>query len=242
METDDTESKRLAAEEKRKRWEEATRPRMTEIVPGLFLGNIGSSWSRDLLQGNRTNAIVSLTTARWVWWNEAGSTRRAGVSKERHKWVQCADSSTQDLLVYMSDICDFIDEVAAPSLQSSSALPTEAENLLDNQPRDEPQHGILVHCDQARSRSPTIIIAYLMRKYGAKREDALSFVLSKQKVRPSANFTRQLEVWEQVQYQLWEISERTIPKPQYQAFLDDRAAPLREKGLTWNEPLVPLTL
>ena len=70
-----------------------------------------------------------------------------------------------------------------------------------------------------------------MRKYGAKREDVLAFVQSKQEVKPSANFTRQLQVWEEVGYQVWEDEERTFPKAPYRAFLDDRAALLyKRKG------------
>ncbi|KAB8259792.1 hypothetical protein BDV32DRAFT_123783 [Aspergillus pseudonomiae] len=87
-----------------------------------------------------------------------------------------------------------------------------------------------------------MIIAYLMRKYGIKREDALAFVMTKQRVKPSANFTRQLEIWEEVGYQVWEDEERTIPKAPYQAFLDGRAALLKKLGLTGDEPLTLLTL
>ncbi|CEO59431.1 Putative Dual specificity phosphatase, catalytic domain protein [Penicillium brasilianum] len=74
---------------------------MRQIVPGLFLGNVEASYKREMLQENHINAIVSLTDARWVCWNSI--TREAGVPEHRHKWVQCADSSTQDLLADMSD-------------------------------------------------------------------------------------------------------------------------------------------
>lgn len=52
---------------------------------------------------------------------------RDAVPEHRHKWVQCADSSTQDLLAHMSDICEFIDRMASPALSSSSSLPVEQE-------------------------------------------------------------------------------------------------------------------
>ncbi|KAE8371806.1 dual specificity phosphatase [Aspergillus bertholletiae] len=214
--------------------------RMREIVPGLYLGNVEASYKRDMLRKNCINAIVSLTDARWVWWNS--TTREAGIPEHCHKWIQCADSSTQDLLAYMSDICDFIDQMASPTLRLSSTLPVENELELSGKPHDTHSGAILIHCDLGISRSPTIIIAYLMRKYGATREDVLTFVQSKQKVKPSANFTRQLQVWEQVGYQVWENKEKTIPKAQYRAFLDDRAALLKRKGLTGNEPLAPQSL
>ena len=75
-----------------------------------------------------------------------------------------------------------------------------------------------------------------------KREEVQAFVQTKQRVKPSANLTRQLQVWEQVGYQVWEDEEQTVPKAPYQAFLDDRAALLKKKGLTGHEPLAPLCL
>lgn len=39
-----------------------------------------------------------------------------------------------------------------------------------------------------------------MRKYRIKQEDILAFVQLKQKVKPSANLTRQLQVWEDAGY------------------------------------------
>ncbi|KAN0070020.1 putative dual specificity phosphatase [Elaphomyces granulatus] len=209
---------------------------MREIVPGLFLGNMEASYNRDMLLENCINAIVSLT--RWALWPLWTSrTRQSGVPEHRHKWVGCVDSTTQDLLVHMSDICDFIDQMASPALQSSSTLPVKHEHGFSDNPCGARSEAILIHCSMGRSRSPTIIIAYLMRKYGAKREDVLAFVQSKQNVKPRSNFTRQLEVWEEVGYQVWQNEERTIPKAPYRAFLDDRAALLKEKGLTGNEPL-----
>lgn len=214
---------------------------MTQIVPGLILGHVEASHNRDLLHENRITAIVSLTDARWVWWNS--TTREAGVPAHRHKWVQCVDSDTQDLLVYMGDICDFIEQMACPVLSSLSSLSIE-----DNKPDANgelcaaPTEGILIHCDLGISRSPTIIIAYLMRKLRMQAADVMEFVQSKQRIRPSPNFTRQLRVWEEVWYQVWEDGDRTVPKAPYKAFLEERAVLLRERGLTGDEPLAPLNL
>jgi hypothetical protein len=226
--------------ERNKKWEMAFTARMRQIVPGLFLGNVEASYKRDLLQKNRINAIVSFTDARWVWWNT--TTREAGIPEHRHKWVQCADSSTQDLLAYMSDICDFIDQMASPALSSLSSLPVDHKNATNDEPCGAPSEAILVHCDLGISRSPTIVVAYLMRKLRIQKVDVLNFVQSKQKVKPSPNLTRQLQVWEEVGYQVWENEDRTVPKAPYKAFLEDRAALLEKRGLTGNEPLAPQNL
>lgn len=232
-----------AQAERNRRWEMAHAPRIREIIPGLCLGNVRVPHMKTMLEESRINAIVSLTGARWTWWKTA--TREAGIPEHRHKWVQCADSSTQDLLVYMSDICDFIERMASPALRESDTLPVEhgLEPVLSDTSRHAGlSEAIMIHCGLGISRSPAVIIAYLMRKYGMKREDVQAFVQTKQRVKPSANLIRQLQVWEQMGYQVWEDEERTVPKAPYQEFLDYRKALLRKKGLTGNEPFAPLSL
>ncbi|KAJ5736204.1 dual specificity phosphatase Yvh1 [Penicillium malachiteum] len=225
---------------RKKKWEMAFAARVRQIVPGLFLGNVEASYKRELLQENRINAIVSLTDARWVWWNT--TTREAGVPAHRHKWIQCADSSTQDLLAHMSDICDFIDQMASPALSLLSSLTFEHKDDTNDGPGEAPPEAILIHCDLGISRSPTIIIAYLMRKFCMQQVEVLEFVQSKQRIKPSPNFTRQLQVWEEVGYQVWEDEDKTVPKAPYKAYMEDRAALLEKRGLTGNEPLAPQNL
>src|SRR5688572_6201344 len=96
MGNDGRKTEYTAREKRKKKWRMAVTDRMREIVPGLFLGNVEASHKRDMLRENCIRAIVSPTDARWVWWNSA--TRQEGIPEHRHKWVQCADSSTQDLL------------------------------------------------------------------------------------------------------------------------------------------------
>lgn len=148
-------AKQSTENDRKKRWEMAFAARMKPIVPGLFLGNVEASYKPEILQENHIDAILSLTDARWVWWNTL--TRQAGIPEDRHKWVQCVDSSTQDLLAHMSEICDFIEQMASPQLSSLSSLSTQSKQM-----NDPDQKASLIHCDLGISRSPTIIAAYLM--------------------------------------------------------------------------------
>ncbi|KZF21799.1 putative dual specificity phosphatase Yvh1 [Xylona heveae TC161] len=229
-----------AEKDRNKKWEMAFTARARQIVPGLYLGNVEASHQREILQANHINAIVSLTDARWVWWNS--TTRDAGIPAHRHKWVQCADSSTQDLLAHMSGICDFIDQMASPALSSLSSLPVEHKHDTNDGSCGAPPEAILIHCDLGISRSPTIIIAYLMRKLRMQQANVLNFVQSSQRIKPNPNFIRQLQVWEMVGYEVWEDEDRTAPKAPYKAYLEDRAALLENRGLTGNEPLAPQDL
>jgi dual specificity phosphatase 12 len=132
--------------------------------------------------------------------------------------------------------------MASPALSSLLSLPVEGEHETNDEQRGAASEAILIHCDLGISRSPTIIIAYLMRKLDMQQADVLRFVQSKQKIKPSTNFTRQLQVWEEVGFQVWENEDRTVPKPAYKAFLEHRAVLLRKRGLTGNEPLAPQNL
>lgn len=158
------------------------------------------------------------------------------VPEHRHKWVACLDSSTQDLLVYMKDICNFIEQMSLPfkrPLPSPEKSSTETSVVPG---------VVLVHCEQGVSRSPTIVVAYLMRKRRQKFADVLAIVGAKRKIRISPNFTKQLEIWEEVEYEIWEDVECRVPKAPYKAFLEERAALLKAKGLTGDEPIAPVNL
>lgn len=140
----------------------------------------------------------------------------------------------------MSDICDLMDQMASPALSSLLSLLIECRNETND--AVPPSKAISIHCDLGISRSPTIKIAYLMRKLNMQQADVLEFDQSKQEIKPSANFNRQLQVWEEVGFQVWENEDRTILKPAYKAFLDHRAVLLQQKRLTGNELLAPLHL
>jgi dual specificity phosphatase 12 len=121
----------------------------------------------------------------------------------------------------MSHICDFIDRMLIPTTRSS---------------------GILIHSHQGVSRSPTIIVAYLMRKHQTSLRDELKKIEKHLKARPKENFIRQLRVWEKVGYQIWKDDAKTMPKKEYAAFLEERAMELKFKGLTGDEPCYPRSL
>ena len=111
-------------------------PSMSEIEPGLFLGNCWSSYDRTLLETNDIDAVVSLTNAPHGRW----CLTRQYVPRDRHKWLLCEDSSTKEPFIDMGHICEFIDHIL----------------------HSETPGAVLVHCEYGVSRSPTIVIAYLM--------------------------------------------------------------------------------
>lgn len=172
----------------------------SRIIPELYLGNLVASYHIPTLQAHAISAVVSVMEDRNPRWELPEF--RALIPAEDHLFIPAGDTDTQDLLVHLSRICDFIDA----------------------------QHNagrtVLVHCIAGVSRSPTVVVAYLMKKWHKELGKALKYVKGKRnEVWPSPNFMEQLRVWEEVGYEVWEEeaeSDTKITKRPYQAYLERR--------------------
>ena len=121
--------------------------------------------------------------------------------------IWCLDSTTQDVLLYFTRACDFIEE----SLKYGT---------------------VLVHCSEGISRSAAFLIAYLMRKEGRGVEEVLAEVKEKRKqVGPSKNFLSQLEVWRELNYDVWEDKDKKVPKVAYAKLLEEKKLTVRIPSL-----------
>jgi predicted protein tyrosine phosphatase len=181
---------------------------ISRIIPGLYLGNIIASYHMPTLQSHDIGAVVSLIEKRHPCWTTARfqaqipSSDNLNSSENRHLFSPTSDSDTQDLLVHLQVVCDFID------VQRTAG------------------RNVLVHCVAGVSRSPTVVAAYLMRKWGKGADKTLAYIAGKRReVRPSENFVAQLRVWEQVEWDVWkeEGDGLKVPKKAYREFLKGRA-------------------
>ncbi|KAM3553572.1 hypothetical protein ARSEF4850_006855, partial [Beauveria asiatica] len=149
-------------------------PSVQEVAP-VAAPKQYSSYGLPTLGEYKITAIVSVMDARLTLWLY---NTRPFVPEEKHLYIPCADSSTMDMLPFMGRVCDFIEERIS----------------TDDNP------NVLVHCRAGISRSATIVIAYLMRKYGLSADEALAEVKAKRR-----------------------DGDKTVPKDEYQAYLDRRA-------------------
>ena len=88
----------------------------------------------------------------------------------------------------------------------------------------ETEGNLLVHCVAGMSRSPTVVIAYLMEKYSLSAADALNFVKHKRSiVNPNAGFLRQLKKYEEelkTQPKWCQIKNQSLHETQTGLFLE----------------------
>lgn len=173
-------------------------PHLSEITPGLFIGDLWSSTHLPILEQHQIKSILPVNDESTALWRRIGFTSL--ITQGRHLKIFCLDSSNQGLLVHMHRACEFIETSLA--------------------------HGrVLVHCEKGVSRSTTFVIAYLMRRNRRGLDEVLAGVKLKRKVRPSPNFLTQLDLWDQLEYEVWEDEENKVPKAPYAKLLE-------EKGLT----------
>ena len=87
-------------------------------------------------------------------------------------FIQLEDTQASDLLEVLDEACNFIEE---------------ALNYNNN------TGNIFIHCSRGLSRSPTVLIAYLMKKLNLSTKESFELVKkSRPNIGPQCNFIRQL--------------------------------------------------
>ncbi|XP_061587345.1 dual specificity protein phosphatase 12 isoform X2 [Cololabis saira] len=105
------------------------------------------------------------------------------------KWVNVLDEATADLLSHLDACCAFLDQ----ALDGGGAA--------------------LVHCQAGRSRSATVVTAYLMKKYQLGFSEAyLKLKTLKADVQVNSGFQQQLQLYEDMQ---WEVDTASPAYKQY---------------------------
>lgn len=144
---------------------------MNEIRPRLFLGSIHSAIDRASLIERGITHIVSVAEA------DIGHRQRVRLSSSK-------DDPCHRLIVAVPDV---VSTRLDRHFDACSAFISEGLK----------EGGVLVHCKAGQSRSPTVVIAHLMREERWATNKALRFVQQRRpSVQPNLGFMEQLRALE----------------------------------------------
>ncbi|MBM3193436.1 MAG: dual specificity protein phosphatase family protein [Chlamydiae bacterium] len=151
-------------------YDSSCREPISEILPGLFLGNeLGAGkllFKTDSLE-EREKALREKKVTHILCATFPSVSYFE--SKFIYHYVPIRDLEEESISTYISRVYEFIEEGIR-------------------------EGGVFVHCSAGASRSASLVIAYIMKKWGSSYEDALDFVQSKRAcVQPNRGFEKELK-------------------------------------------------
>ena len=91
------------------------------------------------------------------------------------------DNESQDIIHYFEITNHYIDNIISKNISSAS---------------EKNKNKVLIHCICGVSRSVTILLAYIIKKYNYTPQYALKIVQKKRAIaKPNENFMRQLRIY-----------------------------------------------
>ncbi|KAF1364236.1 phosphatases II [Lizonia empirigonia] len=149
----------------------------------------------------------------------------------KHFHLRADDHPNENLLQHLPEAVKYIDEALKETKQG--------EKTRDAAQQDDGQDagGVFIHCAMGKSRSATLVVAYLMWKYHLDPATALAQLCEGRPVcDPNPGFKEQLSVWEKMckskteeeSMAIYNDWEKTRFKGEYWEW-DKRAEELRAK-------------
>ena len=165
-----------------------------EIVPGLFLGNLADSLNGGAIKAYGVTHVVSAIKGLPSY-----PYHHIGVS---HHVIDLLDVPDEDILSHLSSATTHLATLLHKQQKhqrpgashgsdgGASSAPSVAIGDVVATPR------VLVHCVQGKSRSATVVAAYMVRYLGYSPEDAVAELARRRPiVAPNPGFLRQLDAF-----------------------------------------------
>lgn len=147
--------------------------KMNKIEKNLYLGNMEAATDVILLESHGITHIITLDSV------PLPRKISSFLPKIKNLHIQVTDLPDEDILSFITPALAFINE----GITSGG--------------------NVLVHCFRGKSRSATIVTAFIMQKYNLSFEQALARVKAKREcVNPHQGFLAQLKLYESMDYHL----------------------------------------
>lgn len=144
-----------------------------EIEPRLFLGNVTAATNINFLKSKNISHILTIDSVPLPSFLSSSL-------KLIIKYVQIADMSRENILQYFPECIEFIEKSI-----------------------EDPKNAVLVHCFFGVSRSATIVIAYLMKKYSISYTRAFEKAKSKRRIiQPNNGFAQQCKLFHRMNFSI----------------------------------------
>lgn len=143
-----------------------------KILDGLYIGTYKTSMSKTTLNSNSITHILCIGHEMESILKDV---KKILIQDYKFMKIEVEDIEDENILFNFNSIYDFIEE-----------------GLLNGR--------VLVHCYGGISRSPTIVIAYLIRKNKLSFEDAFNFVKNlKPDINPNEGFMMKLKLFDKTE-------------------------------------------
>jgi len=148
----------------------------------VFLGNICDAQNLDRLTQNGITHILNCTPDLPCFWE----------NKHEYMRIDVLDLPSQNIRKHFDQAIDFIGEFLLPNVSFCFYLNVNLDNAIRSK-----DNNVLVHCSAGISRSPTLVLAYMMKKNHWTLDEAFDKMRKlRQIVDPNVSFIIQLREWE----------------------------------------------
>lgn len=150
-------------------------PQATQILPRLYISDLWTATHVPTLKGLGITHRLSLVSESTSTFNALNDS--AWVVQSKH--IALGDDPTSRLWMYLESCVQWLEHVLSTSTVEGR------------------EHVVLVHCQAGRSRSVSIVLAYLMKVTGKSLDECYNYVAERRPVaRPNSGFWAQLRSYE----------------------------------------------